>query len=101
MNFIKEKPLSDTMSNTAGDDDVIVTSQIKTYTPVVIEIKTLEALPENTSFEGKNVFIEYEFCGEVEDCDSLPFPTAQKATHFGTRKEFHFKVYFIIFINNF
>lgn len=89
VNFIKEKPISDTVSSPRGSINSVKTS--KNYTPAVIQIDRLEVI-EDAAPRDNNVFIEFDFCGEVEETNaSLPFPTLENPSHFDFKKEFNFK----------
>ena len=92
--FKEDKPISDTVSTPRGSVASIKSIQKSknTYSPVIIQIKRLEVV-ENGPVRDNNVFIEFDFCGEVEETnESLPFPTEDNPSHFDFRKEFNFKV---------
>ena len=92
--FKEDKPISDTVSTPRGSVASMKSIQ-KSYSPVIIQIKRLEIV-ENGPVRDNNVFIEFDFCGEVEETnESLPFPTEDNPSHFDFRKEFNFKVSFI------
>ena len=95
--FKEEKPISDTISTPRGSVASMTSQKSKksiqkSYSPVIIQIKRLEIV-ENGPVKDNNVFIEFDFCGEVEETnESLPFPTEENPSHFDFRKEFNFKV---------
>ena len=97
--FKEEKPISDTISTPRGSVASMTSQKSKksiqkSYSPVIIQIKRLEIV-ENGPIKDNNVFIEFDFCGEVEETnESLPFPTEENPSHFDFRKEFNFKVSF-------
>ena len=97
--FKEEKPISDTISTPRGSVASMTSQKSKksiqkSYSPVIIQIKRLEIV-ENGPVKDNNVFIEFDFCGEVEETnESLPFPTEENPSHFDFRKEFNFKVSF-------
>jgi len=94
--FKEEKPISDTISTPRGSVASMTSQKSKksiqkSYSPVIIQIKRLEIV-ENGPVKDNNVFIEFDFCGEVEETnESLPFPTEENPSHFDFRKEFNFK----------